>query len=273
MTADDTAGPTTPTLVAELWYAEAPDLSDPGLLTALRALAPEAETQQDSISVPRTDLTAEREGRTVPLLTVVMAASPLGTEGKQPPDASQTWDWADAEAAVGRCRSSVLVTEMFANGFSPQQRLAALTDVVAVLVGQTAPILISWPQSQRVSDPAVFSAGVVDDVVNVRFFSVGDSAAEMIMDTLGLHVFALPDVQCHYRDANPAEIAALLSGTAGYLFAAGDVIADGHTISGADGQGRYLCRHEMSLIGPAREVLDIDLGDPYAAGSRDRSSP
>jgi hypothetical protein len=30
-----------PTLVAELWYTEAPDLTDPALLEALRAVRPE----------------------------------------------------------------------------------------------------------------------------------------------------------------------------------------------------------------------------------------
>jgi len=271
VSADDRDGPSVPTLVAELWYSNPPDLGDPALLAALRALAPDTEAQQDSISVPRSGLRVERDGRSVPLLTVVMAASPLGSDGKQPPDASQTWDWADAEAAVSRCRSSVLVTEMFAAGFPATERLAALTDVVAALVAETAPVLLSWPQSQRVSDPAAFRPREAEQVVNVRFFSVGDSATEMIMDTLGLHVFGLPDVQCHYRDADPAEIAALLSGTAGYLFTAGDVIAAGDTISGVDGEGRYRCRREMALVGPAREVLDIDLGEPYAAGNRNRT--
>jgi len=260
-------------LVAELWYADPPNLGDAGLLDALRVRFPGAEAQAGSISVPHPNLTLQRDGRTVPLLTVVMAASPLGTAGKQPPDPSQTWDWAEAEAAVAQCRASVLVTEMFGAGFSPAQRLAALTDVVAVLVDRTAPTLISWPQSERVSDSAAFRPGAVNDVVNVRFFSVGDSTTEMIMDTLGLHVFGLPDVQCHYRDADPREIAALLVGTAGYLFEAGDVIADGHTISGVTGEGRYTCRHEMSLVPPAREVIDVHLGEPYAAGRRTPPPP
>ena len=90
------------------------------------------------------------------------------------------------------------------------------------------------------------------------------------MDSLGLHLFGLPDVQCHFRDREPGEIAALLHSTATYLFDAGDVIADGNTISSLDGDSTYVCRRERSLVAPARTVLDIDLGDPYAAGDRDR---
>jgi hypothetical protein len=264
--------PPIPSLVAELWYREAPDLADPRVLEALREIAPGAERQSGSLSVPRPDLAAEVDGRPIPLFTVVVAASPLGSPGKQLPDVSQTWDWPGAEVAVSGCASSVLVTEMFAATAPPVQRVTALTEVVRVLVEQTSPAVISWPQTQRVSDPAALRTSTVDDVVNLRFFSVGDGGTEMIMDTLGLHLFGLPDVQCHYRDANPAEIAALLVGTAGYIFDAGDVIADGNTISGAAGDERYVCRHEMSLVGPAREVIDVDLGDPYAAGSRQRDS-
>ncbi len=86
----------------------------------------------------------------------------------------------------------------------------------------------------------------------------------------GLHVFGLPDLQCHFRDRDPGEIAGLLYATALYVFDAGDVIADGNTISGLDGEGRYVCRRETSLLEPSRLVLDVDLGDPYAAGVRDR---
>ena len=50
---------------------------------------------------------------TSPLLTVVMAGSPLGTDGKQRPDTSQTWDWPGTEAAVATGQASVLITEMF----------------------------------------------------------------------------------------------------------------------------------------------------------------
>ena len=57
----------------------------------------------------------------------------------------------------------------------------------------------------------------------------------MVMDTLGLHVFGLPDVQCHFRDREPGEIATMLFSTAVYLFRSGDVIADGNTISGPQG--------------------------------------
>ena len=89
------------------------------------------------------------------------------------------------------------------------------------------------------------------------------------MDTLGLHVFGLPDLQCHFRGREPGEIAGLLYATATYVFDEGDVIADGNTISGLDPNERYVCRREPSLLEPSRPVIDVDLGPTRTRPARD----
>jgi hypothetical protein len=253
-------GPTP--LVAEVWYETAPDLADPGLLAALRKSAPGAEAQQDSITVPY-------DTREPPLITAIMAATPLGDQGKRRPDVNQTWDWAEAESAVARCSASVLVTEMLAEGWSAQDRVSALTRVLVALCRETEAVAVHWPNSQRVCDPDLLEADDLTGVLNVRFFGVAGDDEAMVLDTLGLHVFGLPDLQCHFRGREPGEIAGLLYATAVYVFDEGDVILDGNTISGADPDERYVCRREPSLLEPNRPVLDVDLGPPYAAGSRE----
>ncbi len=255
-----------PSLVAELWYAEAPDLNAPALLDALRQLSGDAEQQDGSLVVPHPGSGSADQ----PLLTVVMAGSPLGTDGKQRPDTSQTWDWADTEAAVATGQASVLITELFPGDVPVATRVAALVQVVRAVAAVTGPAAISWPQSQRVTDPDQLGEDDLEGLINVRLFTVAGDAEALVMDTLGLHSFGLPDVQCHFRGKDPAEIGALLYSTAGYIFDAGDVIADGNTISGLSGDERYTCRREPALLQPDRPVIDIDLGDPYAAGQRDR---
>ncbi len=253
-------------LVAELWYTEAPDLTDPDLLEALRVVRPDARAHEGSLSVPH----PLGDPGQPPLVTVVVPGSPLGQDGKTLPDVSQTWDWAGAEAAVAPCRGSLLVTELLTEGRSAAERLTSLGEVVAVLLARNPePRAIHWAHSQRVSDPGTFGPGDVDGVINVRMFSDAHDERALAMDTLGLHVFGLPDVQCHFRDREPGEIAELLFATAVYLFDSGDVIEDGNTISGTDGEGRYVCRREASMLDPARLVLDLDLGQPWAAGRRD----
>ena len=52
---------------------------------------------------------------------------PAGEGGKALPDVSQTWDWEGAEAAVSASRRSLLVTEMFGDGRTPQERWGAMS--------------------------------------------------------------------------------------------------------------------------------------------------
>jgi hypothetical protein len=257
-------GQTAP-LIVELWYEELPDLGDPLLLQALRSRWPATELQLESIVVPHDEPPA-------PLLTVVMPASPLGQDGKTLPDVSQTWGWETAEAAVSACRRGLLVSEMFGDGRTPQERWDAMSGVVAELAQFSDPAVLSWPQSQRVGNPKLFTAGDLDGLINVRYFSIANDPGVIVMDTLGLHVFGLPDVQCHFRDREPGEIATMLFSTAVYEFQYGDVIADGNTISGPWPDERLRCFHEPALLAPSRRVIDVDLGDPYAAGRRDRQS-
>jgi hypothetical protein len=263
----ETPGGASLSLVAELWYVDAPDLDAPEVLEALRTVSSATEAQDGSLTVPHPLANPDLP----PLLTVVVPGSPLGQDGKSLPDVSQTWDWAEAEATVGRCRCSVLVTEMLAGGRSAAERVNALGQVVEALVRSTSPRAIHWARSQRVSDPGQFGAGDLDGVINVRMFGDARTEGALAMDTLGLHVFDLPDVQCHFRGREPGAIAELIFATAVYLFDHGDVIEDGNTISGTDGEGRYVCHREASLLDPARLVVDVDLGEPYAAGNRDRA--
>jgi len=256
-------------LMAEVWYAQIPELADPALLAALRSVSAETEVQEQSLTVPHTDLTTELEEGVMPLLTAVVLASPLGLGAKRLPDASQTWDWAEAESALATCTGSLLVTELLAQHFTPQQRVTGLMRVLQALLTVTRPAAVHWPASQRVTDPDRFDPDGLDGVINVRFFTVGAEEA-MLMDTLGLDLFELPDVQCHYRDFSPADVAAMLYDTAVYLFRSGDVIDDGHTISGPRGDEHFRCRHEDALVDPQRVVVDVDLGEPYAAGERYR---
>lgn len=269
----------TPRLMAELWYEQLPDLEDPGLAAALREVSAEAQLLDGSYRIPHPDVRMELEDGIAPLLTVVFPGSSLASDDKALPDASQTWDWAGAETALERCTGSVIVSELLANLFTPDQRVSGLMSVLRVLIRHTSPRAVFWPTSHRVTDPAQFDPESLDGVLNVRFFTVESPGADegsglqssMVMDTLGLDLFELPDIQCHYRDFDPKDVATMLYGTAVYVYSEGDVIDDGHTISGPSGDEHYPCRHAPALVPPARTVLDVDLGEPYAAGRRERS--
>lgn len=253
-------------LMAELWFQTVPDLSSEPVQQAIRDSVGELTIQDGAIMVSHADLTIDLEEGPVPLTTSVFAASNLEHAEKTRPDTSQTWDWDGADAAIEQATGSVLVSELLASYFAPAQRLEGFRRVLAPLIRATGPLAISWPNSQQVTDPAAFEEHHLDGVINIRMFHVADDGGARVMDSLGLQIFELPDVQCHFRDYDPGRVAALLYSTAGYLFEAGDVIDEGHTISGPDSDDPLICRHEQSLVEPAREVIDVDLGLPYAVG-------
>ena len=90
------------------------------------------------------------------------------------------------------------------------------------------------------------------------------------MDTRGLAPFDLPDLQVHFRDLEPARLAGLLYATAGYLLEEGDVIVDGNTISGPDGDEHWRCQHEDALVPPVRTGPRHRPGRPVRGGRRAR---
>ncbi|MDR0480608.1 MAG: DUF4261 domain-containing protein [Gallionellaceae bacterium] len=108
--------------------------------------------------------------------------------------------------------------------------------------------------------------------VNARFFRV-DGTEDMVVDTLGLHVFGVPDVQLHFHDLDPNHVVRLATNIGIYQLENDAPIKDGETIDGMDADGdyqpntRWHCQHEVSLIAPKREVLDINAGE-FAAGKR-----
>src|SRR5918997_3984356 len=121
------------------------------------------------------------------------APSALVESGKQRPDVRQTWDWADAEASVVRAEAGVLVTELLVAGWPAQDRVNALTRVVAALARWTPPVLVWWPHSQKVTDPDTLALDDVNGIVNVRFFTVAGDDGAMVLNTSGRNWLACRD--------------------------------------------------------------------------------
>ena len=108
----------------------------------------------------------------------------------------------------------------------------------------------------------------MQSAINVRLFRIEGGECECLMDTMGLGVLGLPDIQCHFRDLDCRAVANKLYGVAVHLFQNGDVVQDGETIPGLEVGENWCCQHEMALVGPERVVLDLNPGSPHAAGGR-----
>lgn len=179
----------------------------------------------------------------------------------------QTWDFDTAADVVQRHTHSLMVGDLMAGPLPIRDRITLITTVVAAGCELLRPTGIYWLPSDLIVAPPAFLESLDRDglsdlgpLINVRFFDAGTDG--MVMDTLGMAGLQLPDVQIHYTTLEPPWAAQKLRSVAAYLWENGDIIEDGQTIPGLHDGELWPCRHEDSIVGPDRIVLDID-PSPY----------
>jgi hypothetical protein len=194
------------------------------------------------------------------------------------PDAAERDRWAafvphsrrcrDAAGRLRTCTTQIVLTERFSSGLPRAERHELFVRVVETLTAKLAPSLVVSVPTQEILDPVRLAGEPGMLLANARLFRAGDSDHDLVMDTVGLAVLGLPDLQVRFTGLDPADVAAFLYDVADYLYEHGDVIADGHTIEGIRPATAWRCRHATSSVGPRRPVIDIDPGRPHAVGGR-----
>jgi len=187
----------------------------------------------------------------------------------------QTWGWNDARTIVEACSFMLVVTDLMASPLDRHIRDKQFRGFMKA-VQETIPAdAIHRINSQVILNPSEFlrlqegdRAAQMEGSINIRLFRIEGADNECLMDTMGLSVFGLPDVQCHFRTLECSLVSNKLFNIALYLFEHGDVIEDGHTVPGLRDAEKWRCQHESALVGPERIVLDLNPGPPYAAGGR-----
>lgn len=64
------------------------------------------------------------------------------------------------------------------------------------------------------------------------------------------------------------KVAHVLFNTAVYIFENGPVVESGQRVAESEANTKWRWQFEESLLGPKREVLDLNPGKRYAAGNR-----
>jgi len=207
----------------------------------------------------RADPSAEALGEVVPAPGKRELADALG----------HTRDWPGAGAAAARARAAVkLVDEL-----PSEERLAAFVARAAAACARLPCVAVWWRPADRLVEPRALASAAADGdplrvALNLRLFHVEEGTAdERVVDTVGMAALELPDVQCHFVALDTAAVAALVEETARYLYAEGDVIGDGDTVAGPEGSGGapWVCRREVALVDPPRDVVDLTPPAPHAA--------
>lgn len=183
------------------------------------------------------------------------------------------WDCQpDRQGFAARCRYAMMASNMMAAMLPAMERYQIIADYADMFLELFPKCIgIYWPHSQRLVPREAFQISnwnsrelhFLDGGLHVRFFNITGSD-EMLFDTLGLTSIGLPDLQCYCKNLEPNDVVIFLRNLAAYLYRQGDVIEDGNTVEGIDGD-RWHCQREDSMVGPMRMVLDIRPGK-YAGG-------
>jgi Domain of unknown function (DUF4261) len=268
--------PDASSLLVELLYERQAGLDEAGLLAEVNKALPDTvlagDDRQPTLLVHEGHGDVDiADGPTVPIMSVLMTADD-DQQLKNPDriDLSQTWEFPQARAVLDRCRSALTIGEMFGRPYPPGQRLEAFRATVLAVCRLSGPAAAWWPTAGQLLPPPSPASPPLMGLVNARLFRVEGSASDVVMDTLGLQVFGLPDLQCHCHGIELPRLATYLRNAANYVFERGDVIRDGDTIEGIEPGEKWRCLQEEALIPPDRLVIDFDPGDGFAAGERFR---
>lgn len=260
----------------ELFFDAPPVLDDPRLSSAIVQACPGAKVLATGGKGKAPFMVVHEDA--VPAQTVILGADRGVDASAYAHVLQQTRDWPAAESALAQAKHQCLVTDLMAAGLPHRARLDLFQRALDAIVGTLRPRAIHWQPAGKMVDPVRFLAAMRSSdrterdllALNVRMFNVAnEGSGDIVMDSLGLGALGLADVQMHYRDLEPDAVARLLFNLAAYLLEKGDVIEDGHTIGGLAPDQKWRCRHEDALVPPARVVLDVDPGAPWAAGGRD----
>lgn len=208
-------------------------------------------------------------------VTVLVDERPPDLEALAAPLA-QSWQLPEREEILAGCRYVITIRETLVSPVGPQERLKLVQQGVAAALEAVHGEALHCIDAQQIIPPGLFIGEteahglpcLQAGAINVRLFRVdGDERGDgrMVMDTMGLAAFGLPDLQIDYRWLDPGQVAATLFAAAGYLFKEGDVVAAGHAIEGSLPGSAWTVRRERSIVEPHREVIDLDPGAPYSS--------
>lgn len=226
------------------------------------------------------DYMAKFSDREVPVQLCVLGCQPFDGGQIDEMQRSQMWDCqGERDRILAECKYAVLANDMLGGGLQTQVRANMLMDYVEALL-ELFPSCeaVLFHNSGKMIMAQDIRNGEVEGLnryirycVNVRFFNI-NGTDDHVIDTLGLSLLFVEDLQYHFHGMDPNWVVNHAYNMASYIMSNNCPIKDGDTIDGIAGGSlaqdiQWKCRFEDSLIGPARQVLDVCMGE-YAAGNR-----
>lgn len=194
---------------------------------------------------------------------------------------SQMWNcMSDRDQILSECKYQIFANDMLGGGLPAKKRANMLMDYLEALVEL-------YPQCEAVYNANSGKLIKADEIrkkemtgidrfiryaVNVRFFNV-EGTKDSVVDTLGLSLLYIEDLQYHFHDMDPNWVVGHAYTVASYLLNNDNPMKNGDTVDGIRNgmivqDIQWKCQYEDALIQPARVVIDVCM-DEYAAGNRE----
>lgn len=226
------------------------------------------------------DYQSEFSDAKVPVQLSIMGCEAFQADRIDEMKRSQMWNCQeDRDRILSECKYAVTCVDMLGGGLKAQIRANMLMDYLEALLElyPTCEAVYSLNSGKLILADTIRSGEVkgldrfIQYCVNARFFNI-NGTNDHVVDTLGLSLLYIEDLQYHFHDMDPNWVVGHAYSMASYILSNDCPIKNGDTIDGiADGRIvpdiQWKCCFEDSLIGPKRPVLDVCMGE-YAAGER-----
>ena len=226
------------------------------------------------------DYISETNDDTLPVMLLISECAEFEPNSIDDFRRGQMWDClSDRDRILSECKYQISASDKLGGGLPSKERANMLMDYLEALVEL-------YPQCEAVYNLNSGKLIMADDIrkkeitgvdrfiryaVNARFFNIYGTE-DCVVDTLGLSLLYIEDLQYHFHDIDPNLVVNHAYNLASYLLNNDNPMKDGDTVDGIR-NGRIVqdiqwkCQYEDALIQPARAVLDICMGK-YAAGYR-----
>ncbi len=198
-----------------------------------------------------------------PHLVVSLPKAPVDrtqfAQGKQ----WQHWLLPDFERVLPTLTHSLYLTDAMSDHLYAEERVRLLAEGLAAVLKTVDCRALYFQPTDLLIEPDEFLAAMGDPqmqifppgFLNTRLIGL-NRADEFMVDTLGLDVLGLPDVQCSCRGLDAQEVVQFIFGAGAHVFGqAGDII-EGDSIEGPDGSS-WVFKIDESHAPPLREVFTL----------------
>lgn len=221
----------------------------------------------------------EKEEKDIPVQLMITECIKIKEPIMDEISVTQTWNCPESSDILQNCQYHVVATDLLAAGLHYKDRAEMLVKYVDALVEMfpTCKAVVFETSKKMLTRDAIIDCDVPMEsrfiyyAVNVRFFNVQGSD-DMLVDTIGMSTLFMPDLQYHFHSMDPNFVVNHAYNVLSYLYAAENPLKSGDSIDGIkDGEMsmevQWKVQYENALIQPAREVIDLNMGE-YAAGRR-----